>query len=524
MPAETRVKLAGLCLECLAGFVLGKEEAASPGDSGEWAEPDVLPIEIGTTFHGMQFLEFIARGGMGIVFKARQPDLDRVVAVKVLSPELGRDPEFTQRFNVEAKVLARLSHPNIVQVYDFGREGDLYFLVMEFVDGVSLRQALREKRLSSADVLPILSQVCTALEHAHRQGIVHRDIKPENILIDARGRVRIADFGLAKILKPDAAEASGQTRVVMGTPQYMAPEQCRGGEQVDHRADIYALGVILYEMLTGAAPHGLFSPPSRLAPTDRRLDDIVLKALEKSPERRYQSATDLKTDLEAVAAGRGQDRSGRYPRRIRVWAAVLVAAIAAVAAAGVVLKYRAPTPQRITAWQWENPGPGSLTEGGELVFTPNPNQRLSEAIPLGSTLGKKFHLRFRYRYLIEEKQEPWLFLILDAAPGSGHERNGIIFFAEGDHTIAFASRVTGKGWGLRDKQSFPAGSCGPGKWMDIEVSWKDEGKRLRVLVGGVEALNAQLGVSDSLDGSWHFGLGGAAKEARIREVTVVNAR
>ncbi len=254
--------------------------------------------------------------------KARQSALDRMVAVKILPPSLGRDRAFTDRFTREARALARLNHPHIVTVHDLGCTGDFCYFVMEYVDGVNLRKALRTRQIDAAKALAIVRQICDALEYAHEEGIVHRDIKPENILIDRRGRVKIADFGLAKLLHP-VADDSGLTRTeqVMGTVRYMAPEQLQGTRAVDHRADIYSLGVVFYELLTGELPLGRFQPPSHKVRVDVRLDEIVLHALEQDPERRYQRAMEVKTDVERVesATSGGQSplanlhvRNGRW--------------------------------------------------------------------------------------------------------------------------------------------------------------------------------------------------------------------
>ena len=203
--------------------------------------------ELREKFAQLEIIELIGRGGMGAVYKARQKGLDRIVALKILPPVIGDDAAFAELFAREAKALARLNHPGIITIHDFGRADDLYFFVMEFVDGLNLRQLLANGRVSPREALVIVPQICDALQFAHDQGIVHRDIKPENILIDRRGRVKVADFGLAKLVEgragsPMPAEsasgmsdsASGMTRPageltdagrVMGTPAYMAPEQ-----------------------------------------------------------------------------------------------------------------------------------------------------------------------------------------------------------------------------------------------------------------------------------------------------------
>jgi tRNA A-37 threonylcarbamoyl transferase component Bud32 len=283
-----------LCTKCMAGFAQKSTEPTAP--------PEDLPLKPGQTFHGLEILELIGRGGMGVVYKARQPALDRLVALKILPQKMALDPDFQNRFIREAKALGSLSHPNIVAVYDFGAEGGFFFFAMEFIDGTNLRQILRDRKLTPEQGLKIVPQLCDALDYAHGEGVVHRDIKPENILLDRKGRVKIADFGLAKLVGADAPVNLTMTNMVMGTPHYMAPEQVENPKGVDHRADIYAIGVVLYEMLTGELPIGRFEMPSKKVQIDVRLDDVVLKALEKSPDRRYQNASDVKDAITKATA------------------------------------------------------------------------------------------------------------------------------------------------------------------------------------------------------------------------------
>jgi len=254
-------------------------------------------------FPQLEIIALLGQGGMGAVYKARQPRLNRFVALKILSPEKQNDPQFSERFEREARALAWLNHPNIVTVYDFGETQGNYYLLMEFVDGMTLRKLLQARRLASAEALAIVPQICQALQYAHEQGIIHRDIKPENILLDRKGQVKIADFGIAKLLdlEPQNISLTGAADVV-GTPHYMAPEQIEKPQTVDHRADIYSLGVVFYEMLTGELPLGNFQPPSQKASIDARLDEVVLHALEKEPERRYQEASQVKTAVETIAS------------------------------------------------------------------------------------------------------------------------------------------------------------------------------------------------------------------------------
>jgi hypothetical protein len=241
---------------------------------------------------------------MGAVYQARQPKLDRLVALKVLPLELAQQPGFAERFLREARALAKLNHPHVVAVYDFGEAEGLYYFLMEFVDGVNLRQAMQAGPLQPAEALRIVAQVCEALQFAHDEGIIHRDVKPENILLDKRGRVKMVDFGLAKLLGGAPTDrALTASRQVMGTWHYMAPEQVETPLAVDHRADVYSLGVVLYEMLTGGLPLGRFALPSQKAAVDGRLDEVILQALEKEPDRRFQHVREMKTAVESVTAG-----------------------------------------------------------------------------------------------------------------------------------------------------------------------------------------------------------------------------
>jgi len=211
-----------------------------------------------------------------------------------------RDPQFAERFNREARALARLNHPNIVSVYEFGEAGGQFYFIMEYVDGVTLQQMIATKAVAPREALAIVPKLCDALQYAHDEGVVHRDIKPSNILVDKKGRVKIADFGLAKIAGVQEDKLT-RTNQGMGTMQYMAPEQMENAKSVDHRADIYSLGVVFYEMLTGELPLGRFAPPSQKVQIDVRLDEVVFKTLEKEPARRYQHVSEVKTQMETIA-------------------------------------------------------------------------------------------------------------------------------------------------------------------------------------------------------------------------------
>lgn len=251
-----------------------------------------------------QIEALIGRGGMGAVYKGRQVSLKRAVAIKLLPAELSSDAEFTSRFQREAQTLASLSHQGIVTIHEFGQtsQGHLFF-VMEHVDGSDLARLLQGgRRLESAQALELTVQICEALQYAHTQGVVHRDIKPANVLITRDGRAKLADFGLARPLTGEKTRFTA-TNHVMGTPEYMAPEQWKG--QSDHRSDIYALGVMLYEMLTGSRPQGAFDLPSIKAKVDARLDAVVMKAMSQQPERRYQHVSELQEAVCSISQRAG---------------------------------------------------------------------------------------------------------------------------------------------------------------------------------------------------------------------------
>ena len=338
----------GLCPKCLMAGVMQGTEAGAPVTT-RIPKPAAPTVEqLAPSFPNLEILELIGQGGMGYVYKARQPQLDRLVALKILPTNLAGDPSFAERFSREGKLLAKLNHPNIVTVHDFGvaetpspdaNTGTIatgsgathpsprqpttppitqryYYLMMEFMDGVNLREAMHAGRFTPEQALNVVPKVCEALQYAHDEGVLHRDIKPENILVDAKGRVKIADFGIAKMLgagDPTDITLTGAGST-LGTPHYMAPEQIEQPGKVDHRADIYSLGVVFYEMLTGELPIGRFAAPSEKTNVTAQIDAIVLRALEKERELRQQSATEIKTQVE----GAGPQPSAPTPRSVPV--------------------------------------------------------------------------------------------------------------------------------------------------------------------------------------------------------------
>ena len=273
-----------------------------------WQPP--TPEELSGLLPGYEITALLGRGGMGAVYKGTQLSLDREVAIKLLPPDLGADPDFQARFRREAKSMAKLNHPNIVQIFDYGQtaSGQHYF-IMEYVDGSDLLHLVRSGTLDAEGALNAVSQVCEALQYAHELGFVHRDIKPANILINRKGVLKVGDFGLARLVEGHGDHAASineemgltMTGMTMGTPHYAAPEQFDGLGHIDHRADLYSLGIMFYEMLTRDVPRGTPKAPSKKIPNlDVRIDGVVFKAMEPDPDERYQSAAALRTDIDRI--------------------------------------------------------------------------------------------------------------------------------------------------------------------------------------------------------------------------------
>lgn len=238
------------------------------------------------------FEKLAACGGMGAVYKAYQESLDRRVAVKILPPEFGAEKEFIDRFKIEARAMAKLNHTNIVGVYDFGiTAGGHLYLVMEWIEGMSLHDLIHKGGLSLRKATNLAMQLCEALTFAHEHQIIHRDIKPGNIMVNGADHVKVADFGLARPVSDEAEQENP-----FGTPDYAAPE-IRGGSVVDHRVDIYAAGVVLYEMLTGTIPGEPRRSVTEFAKISTRWDSIIAKAMDPDPEKRYQDAGELRAHI-----------------------------------------------------------------------------------------------------------------------------------------------------------------------------------------------------------------------------------
>ncbi len=282
----------------------------TPDSAGVSQMPTTL-MNVAAALEGRyQILKELGRGGMGIVFHAYDKQLKEQVAIKILSPLLGNDPDALERLKREVSAARRITHTNIIRIHDITEINGLHYISMEYFNGSSLKEHMkRSGMLSQMQAFNIAAQVCDGLQAAHREGVIHRDLKPQNIILDATNRVKIIDFGLARTTQMEGLTATG---LIMGTPEYMAPEQV-SGKKVDERADIYSLGIILYELFTGRVPFtgdsaiavGFMqlkeepAPPSQFNPNlSPQIEKVILRALQKDPFQRYHSIQELKQDLE----------------------------------------------------------------------------------------------------------------------------------------------------------------------------------------------------------------------------------
>ncbi|RMG84863.1 MAG: serine/threonine protein kinase, partial [Chloroflexi bacterium] len=280
---------------------------------------------VGRTLGAYEIVELIGQGGMATVYKGFQKSVGRHVAIKVLPPHPGLNEQFITRFELEAKTIGALQHPHILPLYDYGRDDDILYLVMAYVDGGSLEERIKQGPMDVHEVDKLLKEVASALDYAHRKGIIHRDIKPGNILLDSEGHALLADFGIVKMV---GGEGNLTGSGVIGTPAYMAPEQAQGMD-IDHHVDIYALGVVVYEMLTGHQPYNAETPMKILLKhisdpvpnvlQARRdlppaLGDVMDRVLAKEPQLRYQSAVEFAEDFSRAVGGHETHASATRPQ------------------------------------------------------------------------------------------------------------------------------------------------------------------------------------------------------------------
>jgi serine/threonine protein kinase len=318
-----------------------------------------LDTLLGQQIPGYQLLERLGQGAMGTVYKARQMSMNRLVAVKVLHPRLAANPEFLQRLTREAHLAARLSHNNIIQAIDVGSAGPLHYFVMELVEGKTIREILETGKVyEEREAVEIILQIAQALQHAHRRGLIHRDVKPANIVLTPEGIAKLADLGMARETD-DAVLAQREKGLAMGTPYYMSPEQIRGQQNIDGRADLYALGATLYHMVTGKPPFYYpeidrvlmahlkeeLTPPDHLnQKLSAGLGEVVEFLMAKDRRRRYQKAEDLIIDLECLL-------SGEPPKLVR--RQMRASTLAALSEGEVVEEGPPPAPSAPPyAWVW----------------------------------------------------------------------------------------------------------------------------------------------------------------------------
>jgi serine/threonine protein kinase len=384
--------------------------------------------ELTDLFPEFEIGECLGAGGMGVVFRARQKSLDRSVAIKVLNPKLAGDLEFEERFEREARAMAMLNHPNIAGIHDFGVRGPYHFLVMELVDGRDLHQLIQAGCLDPALAFSIIRQVCDALYHAHQNGVVHRDIKPGNILVGSDGVAKISDFGLARILQLGTDVPLTMASAGMGTPAYIAPEQRIDARSSDARSDIFALGVVVYEMLTGSTPAGNFPPPtSRLPRRNRRLDEAILRAMDPDPANRL---SDLRVISKLVAESKlpnpvEQERG----KTVNRWPVFLTSAfVLALVGAGWI------------AWSKHDPSTGLPSLGASRAPAP---PSLEKLLPKTGLRGTEEFERMRRRggILRGWSERPGI-LNIEAAAGI----DDLVFVKEGPNIVLtwYAARRNGE--------------------------------------------------------------------------------
>lgn len=352
----------GMCPRCLFGTAIAEIVGAPDGAAPSWEK-------MGDVLKDYEFFGEIGRGGMGAVYEAIKRSNGRRVAVKVLSAAAAGNPEFVERFRREAEVLSGLKHPRIVEIDSWGEQAGILYLVMEFVPGGDLSALLRSRgKLSLEEAVQKIGQACEALEFTHGRGVLHRDIKPGNLLLDDAGGVKLGDFGLAKLIDDRESMGLTMTHASMGTPRYMAPEQMGGNDEVDARTDVYALGVVFYEMLTGGVPGGSFALPSERIGASEKVDEVVLRAMSDTKEGRYASVAEFHRAVRNLV--------GESSRR------GLLVAMGLVVVAGLTWAMIGKSPDRVEVghtWKFEALNGESLPAGFPSLLEGVKDVQLSDA-------------------------------------------------------------------------------------------------------------------------------------------------
>lgn len=400
-----------------------------PSDSP--AEFDLPSLEaLSELLPHLEIRQFVARGGMGAVYYAVQRKLEREVALKILPPGVG-DPGFRERFSLEAKAMARLNHPNLAQLYDFGEANGLLWMAQEWIDGPTFFSRFQEGPLTEAEAVALVCQASEGLAYAHRNGIVHRDVKPENIMWNSLGVVKVTDFGLARATQVGPAHLRNEQGDRFLTMEYAAPEMFDVNAEIDHRADIFALGVLAYEGLTGQRPSGEYRPPSEVQPgLGTRFDAVLAKTMQHDRENRYHDCADFKRDFEIAAA---------TPRELEVQKLSTGSNnLLWLALAGVILLLIATIWIGVSALQdAESTTRRDRADRRERDQEAETNNDPSAALPPGAVLYYSFEDAVVDGTIANQSGDHFNATLLGATPAPGRRGKGISFDGV-DDTIALA--------------------------------------------------------------------------------------
>ncbi len=461
----------------------------SISSQGMWEPPSAEALQ--AMLPQYEISAIIGRGGMGAVYRGRQAKLDRDVAIKLLPETLAEGADemnFVARFEQEAKAMAKLDHPAIISVHDFGEtsEGQLY-IVMEFVEGMDIHQYLQYHggKLIQEDAIAIIAHVLDALDYAHAHGIVHRDIKPANVLLNHEGRVKIADFGLAKTLSSGEDEAESDqpaltmSNVAVGTPDFVAPEALDSDQVPDHRADLYAVGVMLYQMLTGSLPRGQFKLPSEQNPElDPRLDEIVDQALQANPADRYASASEVRLALEPIFTTPITKLEGEEKKTVKPW---LKVAVVAVATAGVI----GGLVMAVTGGGGDEGRPTGYGEGGEAGLAAVGEGEEEAEVPELSQRHEAYVKEWNKKFGALTKQ--YLSALesqYNAAADAGNLNLVTAFEAEKEQAESFQQAMAKAGGRLHGGVLDPLSVDTPEGLVKLRNIWNTEGDKIQKSLNG----------------------------------------
>ncbi len=395
------------------------------------------PGELSNLLPQLDVQRFVARGGMGAVYYAIQRHLEREVALKILPPDIG-DPGFRSRFSLEAKAMARMNHPNLAQLYDFGEAEGLLWMAQEWIDGPSFYSRYQQGPLSEEEAVALVCQVCDGLAYAHRHDIVHRDVKPENIMWNSEGVVKLTDFGLARATRSGPSHLRNEQEARFLTEEYAAPEMFDLNVEIDHRADIFAVGVLAYEGLTGKRPSGEYRPPSEAQPSlGERFDLVLAKAMQHDRNKRYNDCAEFKRDFEAAAA---MTREAEF-RSARRKAKGLLPLLALAGAAALLVTVIWIAVSLMKSATEDSPGKRQVTETRPAGKSPGPTIRKkprrappasSASLPPGPALYYSFEEAAEGKPLRDDSGNGLTGTVNGAVPTPGVRGQGVLLGGEGD--------------------------------------------------------------------------------------------